>query len=167
MEVTVTVTNEDEEGTVNLPGTTPVVGAELTARLTDPDSPDGVTDATWQWSRSKTRDGAFEDIDAVTMSYTPVETDEGNYLMVKAVYTDGHGSDKSAMATTDEMVRNLAISGMSSVDYPENGTDDIGAYTVTGAGADSTTWTLEGRRPHDHGRHAQVHKLPRLRDAHG
>ena len=45
------------------------------------------------------------DIDmATSMTYTPVEADEGYYLKATASYSDGHGSGKMAMATTTSMV---------------------------------------------------------------
>ena len=45
------------------------------------------------------------DIDmATSMTYTPVEADEGYYLKATASYTDGHDSGKMAMATTTSMV---------------------------------------------------------------
>ena len=122
----------------------PVVGVELTATLADPDMVTEDT-VTWQWSKSMTMDGIFEDIDEATMmTYTPVAADDGYYLMAEATYTDGLGSGKSAMKTTDEMVSNLVVSGMSTVDYSENGTDAVDTYMVTGTGAASATWTLEG-----------------------
>ena len=105
--VTVTVINLDEDGTVTLSSMTPVVGVELTATLTDPDSPDGVPadGITWQWSKSMTMDGEYMVIDGATMmSYTPMAADDGYYLMVKVMYTDGHGSGKEQMATTTGMV---------------------------------------------------------------
>ena len=82
----------------------PVVGFELTATLADPDMVTEDT-VTWQWSKSMTMDGTFEDIDGATMmSYTPMAAYENYYLMAKAMYTDGHGSDKMAMATSASMV---------------------------------------------------------------
>ena len=102
--VTVTVTNVDDDGTVMLSSMAPVVGVELTATLADPDMVAEDT-VTWQWSKSMTMDGTFEDIDGATMmTYTPVAADDGYYLMAKAMYTDGHGSDKMAMATSANAV---------------------------------------------------------------
>ena len=47
--VTITVTNEDEAGAVELSTVQPQVGTALTATLTDPDGvPSSVT---WQWAR--------------------------------------------------------------------------------------------------------------------
>ena len=49
----------------------------------------------WQWSKSMTMDGTYMDIDTATsMTYTPVEADEGYYLRATASYTDGEGSGK-------------------------------------------------------------------------
>ena len=104
-DVTVMVTNVDEPGTVTLSPTAPVVGTAITATLADPDSPDGVTGATWQWARSMEMDGTFTKIEEATlMAYTPVKGDATYYLKVTAMYTDGHGSGKSEMATTANMV---------------------------------------------------------------
>ena len=93
----------DRPGTVALSMSHPVVDTAITATLTDPDG--GVTGATWQWSRSMTMGGTFMDIaGATSMSYTPVDADEDYYLMAKAMYTDGHGSGKMAMATSANAV---------------------------------------------------------------
>ena len=93
----------DQLGTVRLSSMTPVIGAMLTATLSDPDG--GVTGATWQWSRSMTMGGTFMDIaGATSMSYTPVDADEDYYLRATVMYTDGHGSGKEQMATTTAAV---------------------------------------------------------------
>ena len=50
-----------------------------------------------------TMDAAYMDIDmATSMTYTPVEADEGYYLKATASYTDGHGSGKMADGDDDE-----------------------------------------------------------------
>ena len=93
----------DQPGTVRLSSMTPVVGAMLTATLSDPDG--GVTGETWQWSRSMTMGGTVMDIaGATSMSYTPMAADEGYYLRATVMYTDGHGSGKEQMATTTAAV---------------------------------------------------------------
>ena len=79
-DVTVTVTNGYEKGTVTLSSQEPVVGAGLTASRTDADA--GNTGETWQWARSDARsdgmDGTFTDIaTAASMTYTPVDPDDG------------------------------------------------------------------------------------------
>ena len=42
------------------------------------------------------------------------------------------------------MVIGLAISGMDSVDYAENGTDAVATYMASGPDASMATWSLEG-----------------------
>ena len=106
IEVTITVTNVDEMGTLVLSSTTPSFDAELTAKLTDLDGM--VSGETWMWYKSM--DMTFMDgnetviANATSMSYTPVADDAGYYLMVKVMYTDGHGPRKEGMATTSNMV---------------------------------------------------------------
>ena len=97
IDVTIMVTNVDEAGMVALSSTTPALGVELTATLSDGDG--GVTETTWQWSRSKSMDGEFADITGATSEhYTPVTIDVGDYLMAKAMYTDALGEGKMAMS---------------------------------------------------------------------
>ena len=98
--VTVMVTNVNEDGTVTLSTQEPMTGMAITADLTDPDIAAENTDR-WQWSKSMTMDGTYVDIDmATSMSYTPMTADVGYYLRATVMYTDGHGSGKTAMATT-------------------------------------------------------------------
>ena len=49
-DVTVRVTNVEENGTVTLSSVQPRVGFSITASVTDPDG--APTDVEWQWSRS-------------------------------------------------------------------------------------------------------------------
>ena len=145
VEVTITVTDEDDPGTVSLSSMQPVVGVTLTARVEDPDGV--VTVETWQWASSDISGGTYTNISgAMSESYTPVEADEGDYLRATASYTDGHGSGKSASATTAMTAGpvTFAISGPPDSSYPENGTDAVGTYTASGPGATSATWMLEG-----------------------
>ena len=99
MDVTVTVTNVDEDGTVTLSSNTPIVGTEITATLTDLDG--GINDTTWQWARSSDGSTGWANIpEATADSYTTVDADANMYLKATAMYTDGHGPGKSAMKTT-------------------------------------------------------------------
>ena len=145
-DVTVTVTNVEEPGTVTLMPASPRVGTEISAALTDPDNVTAGT-VTWQWSQSMTMDGSFTDIDmATSMTYTAVADDEGYYLKATASYTDGHGSDKSASGMTAMTASQVtfAISGTPDPSYMENGTDAVGTYTASGPEAATATWMLEG-----------------------
>ena len=105
-EVEVMVTNVDEKGMVTLSSMTPVVDMEITATLSDPDGM--VSGEMWQWSKTMDMSdmGSWMDIDGATMmSYPPVEADDTYYLQATVTYTDGEGSGKSAMETTENMVR--------------------------------------------------------------
>ena len=123
VEVTVMVTNEEEDGTVNLSTMSPAVGSEVTASLTDPDG--GITGTTWQWSKSMTMDGTFTDIyTATSMAYTPAEADEGYYLKVTASYTDGEGTGKTATVTSQSAV--VGVGAVGPVQrYDTNGVEGI------------------------------------------
>ena len=100
MDVTVTVTNVEEDGTVTLSLLQPRIGTALTATLTDIDG--AVSDVKWQWAKS-TSQSSFVDIDEATASsYTPVMDDDMNYLQATARYTDPEGSGKSAMSVPTE-----------------------------------------------------------------
>ena len=99
LNVIVTVTNEDEDGTVTLSSVQPQVLTVLTATLSDPDVVSG--NPTWQWAKADSAEGSFTTIStATTSSYTPVADDVDKYLQVTASYTDGEGSGKSAEAVS-------------------------------------------------------------------
>ena len=108
-EVTVKVTNEDEDGVITLSTLQPREAIQLTAELTDPDN---VTVSTieWQWSRSSSANGPWTDIDEATStastsaSYTPTADDVGSYLRATASYNDGHGEGETANGVTDNDV---------------------------------------------------------------
>ena len=90
--VAVTVTNMDEVGVLTLSSATPVVDVALTATLEDPD---GETNVAWQWAVEQS-DGTYMEIaGAMSDTYTPVASDDGNHLQVTVTYDDGHGAGKS------------------------------------------------------------------------
>ena len=96
LDVTVTVTNVDEPGTVSItPSGQPRVGIELSASLTDEDgAPTGVS---WLWETGSSATGSFTPIAGATQArYTPIQADAGNYLRATASYTDPQGPGKSA-----------------------------------------------------------------------
>ena len=112
-EVTVTVTNEDEAGTLTLSTLQPVDGIAVTTTLTDIDSvtdanPAGTVtaeDITWKWAKSSSKTGAYTDIDGETSAaYTPKPADVNHYLRATATYTDPQGSDKTKMAVSANKV---------------------------------------------------------------
>ena len=103
----------DQPGTVSLWPELPRIGTVVKATLTDPVGLEGVGSGaaaslgavSWQWTRSSegsiwTSVDVYQDGD----SYTPTEDDEGMWLKVTSVYTDGHGQGKSAEAITSATV---------------------------------------------------------------
>ena len=98
LDVTVTVTDENEPGTVTLSPVRPEVGQPLMA--TDPTDPDEVVagTVTWMWERSSGPIDWVAIAGATTNSYTPTAADAGHYLRATALYTDRHGADQSAQA---------------------------------------------------------------------
>ena len=84
--VTVTITNVDEAGMVTITGVAQV-GQELTAEVTDPDSP--VTGITYQWQDA---DGNAITGATDAATYTPTVTEVGKSISVLAEYTDAFDS---------------------------------------------------------------------------
>ena len=85
-EVTVTVTNVEEPGTVRLSSAQPVVGETFDSDLYDPDG--GVSGLSWAWERSADRTNWSAIAGVASSSYTPVADDAGNHLRVTASYAD-------------------------------------------------------------------------------
>ena len=131
--VVITVTNEDEDGTVTFNSLQPKEGTPLQATLKDPDgeprntgtTPTPVTtdlttgadtsataSTTWQWARSTSRSGPWTVINATstdnttttTRTRTPEMADRGHYLRATAMYNDGEGQEKTAQAITANTV---------------------------------------------------------------
>ena len=102
IDVTITVTNVEEAGTVTLSNNQPSASIEITATLTDPD--DGVTGTSWQWAKSSDGATVWVAVGTDSPSYTPADGDVGHYLRATASYTDGHGPNKDAQATTAQAV---------------------------------------------------------------
>ena len=119
LDVTVTVTNVDEEGRVTLSSAVAVVvDTEVTASLTDPDG--GVTNTTWQWASADTMAGPFINISGATSaSYTVAAGAAGKYLQATASYDDAEGSGKTATSAA------VMISADVSSRYDINGTPGI------------------------------------------
>ena len=127
--VTVEVTNVDEAGTVTLSSVAPYPGVDLTATHSDLD--EGITGAEWQWSRSRSKSGSYNAIeDAEAATYSPTSGDVGLYLRATVTYTDGHGSDKSAMATSAHTVQTFNVPNNPPV-FPDQDPDTAGDQSDT------------------------------------
>ena len=145
----------DQPGVVTFSGGDPVVDTAVPASLSDPDTVSGTP--TWQWSRSGTRNGSFTTIDgAASASYTPVEADKAFFLQVTATYTDGHGANKTATATTElpvgvpvrSLVKNtqqrgdraLKVTGGTYARFVTG--DNPAGYAVTRVGIKAGNWVI-------------------------
>ena len=126
LEVTVHVTNVDEDGKVNLSSLQPQVGTTLTATVSDPD---GVTIVgSWQWASSDSMNGSFTDIaeQSNRQTYQPTDDDLGKYLRVTAMYRDNASkvdSDiREEMAVSSHTVRKDVISSNEPPKFPDQKT---------------------------------------------
>ena len=148
VDVTITITNVDEAGTVSVSLEQPEVGTALTVSLSDLDG--SVSDISWQWAASS--DGSnWSDISGANSdSYTPVADDVGIYLQATASYTDGHGPGKSAHAVMERQTaqRDPSFEGdVTLLTVDENtppGTLVGDAITATDPDGDILTYSLSG-----------------------
>ena len=105
VDVTITVTNVDEAGTVTLSSFEPEEEVRITATLADPD---GIaSNVRWQWARSSDGSTGWVDIDEATSGiYTPVPADAYHYLRATAnyEYRESATVTKTVAAATDEPV---------------------------------------------------------------
>ena len=130
-EVTVTVTNVDEAGSVTLsdklapyPGVEPDGYAHRPRRS-------GVVGAEWQWSRSASKSGSYADIeDAEADTYSPESGDVGFYLRATVTYNDGEGEGKSAMETSAHTVQAINLPNDAPV-FPDQDPDTSGDQSDT------------------------------------
>ena len=148
VDLTITVADLNETGTVALSPAAPVVGNPLTAALTDPDG--GVTGATWTWSWSATSAGTFTTISGEnTATYTPVTTDVGRYLKASVDYTDSFGAGQTAEQVSDNAVLGNPppVFADDSVTFTvdENAiSGTVGTVTATDPDADTITYSVGG-----------------------
>ena len=139
VEVEVTNEEEDATTRILLSSLQPQVSTEITVRYIDRvgnpfvdaagvantgiEDPDNVgtdtnaptsaavdaDDVEWQWSKSSSRTGTYEDITgddaAKTATYTPASQDRDMYLMVTATYEDGEGEGKTVVSASAYPVR--------------------------------------------------------------
>ena len=151
LDITITVVNVEEAGTVTLSPDQPMVNTELIASLSDPD---GVEEdaISWQWTRSADGSDPWTVIGSNSSSYTPTAADGGNYLRAWATYTDGEGPSKSAFAVTASAVAAINSAPYfgadvpKSFEIPENASpgDVVGRVTATDDDGDELTYSLSG-----------------------
>ena len=164
IDVTITVNNVEEAGTVSFTSSQPQVGTILTASLSDPDG--AVSEVSWQWASSPDQSDWTDINGADTASYTPQSGDLGQYLRSTASYTDGEGSGKSAQAVSGQAVQAAPVtnaapefpseSAVRSVEENSSAGTDVGlpvaatdedidelTYLLTSSGADHDSFTID------------------------
>ena len=152
--VTITVTNDEEAGSITLSSVQPQVGTALTATLTDPDG--SLSAQTWSWASSSDKSDWTAISGENTNVYTPVAGDVGNFLQASVSYTDGHGSGKSAEEESENAVQVVPVPN-TAPEFPstenvrrsvvENTAagENIGVpVAATDAEDDNLTYTLSG-----------------------
>ena len=100
--ITVSLTNQEEAGTVSLASEQPKVGDSLAAEVSDPDG--GVSNTTWLWESSQDMTAWAAISGADSSAYVPTADDADSYLRVTASYDDAEGPGKSAMAVSANAV---------------------------------------------------------------
>ena len=170
IDVTITVTNEDEMGRVTFwrdgaDATTAaiMVGDMLSGLAEDPDGNVGdtppitdmyptITGATWQWAKTMTPDmmESWMDITGATdAAYTVMDADEGYHLRATAMYDDGEGMGKMAsmqtmMVTTAPEFADSEDGARSVAENTEAGMEIGAPVTATDANDDTLTYALGG-----------------------
>ena len=118
-DVTVTVTDVDDAGTLALSSTRPKLGVELTATLSDADGVVGTPVYTWERS---IRPNAWAVIAGATSStYTPTAAGTGTFLRATATYEDGHGAGQTASTVAYEVVTASLLTGSAGGDQRLDG----------------------------------------------
>ena len=124
-DVTITVVNLEEPGTVTLSSETATIQARVpvTATLEDDDGPTGVT---WQWSRSRSSASGWANIaGARSPVFTPGDGDTGNYIRATASYNDGEGSGKTAVRVSPRVGQPPPVNSAPAFPASERGTREI------------------------------------------
>ena len=152
--VMITVTNEDEPGTVTLDPDMPRVGLPIMAELEDPD---GVVNVVWEWTKSDNTPGFWPTIaSSASPTYTPVEADLGRLLRATARYTDQQSSGPKMVRAITEFAVGPALPPAPEFPASEDGArsvaenaeagdavgdpvmaDDADSYGLSGLGAAS------------------------------
>ncbi len=130
--VSITLTNEDDAGTLTLSSQQPQVGAALTATIRDSDG--GLFYDSWTWERSESGTGWTSIGFARNRSYTPVDADLNHYLRVTAFYTDGHGPGKSEFIVSANRVVEPATPSRDTPPTPPPSTASGGGGGIGGGG---------------------------------
>ena len=138
VEVTVTVSNVNEPGTVVFYPRQPQIGSTVRAYLTDPDG--GARGEIWQWASSTSMSGPFTDIPALSgdSTYRPTGDDHDDYLRVTVKYVDAAGGTpgdpNEAHLVATLKVREDTVTSNAAPEFPDQRTLGLAAdVNVDGA----------------------------------
>ena len=128
--VAVTVTNVNEDGSVDFDQPQPQATRNLKASFSDQD---GEKEPTWQWAMGPTADGPWTDIAGATMSARkPTAGEAGSYLRATVTYTDSFG-EQMASGVTENPVEGRTLANAAPtfkddivIEISENTSGDIG-----------------------------------------
>ena len=132
--VTITVANVEEPGTVTLSSETATIQARVpvTASLEDDDIP---TNVTGQWARSRSSTSVWANIAGATdATFTPEDTDTGGYIRATANYNDGEGSGKTALKVSPRVGQAPPVNSAPAFPATERGTREIAEDAAGGTG---------------------------------
>ena len=133
-DVTITIENVEEQGTVTLSSDTGTIRARVPvmATLADDDGPTGGT-VMWRWARSPNGRTDWVNIaGATSATFEPTDDDEGNYVRATASYTDGHGTaNKTANAVSPRVGDAPPVNSAPVFPSTENGQREV-AEDATG-----------------------------------
>ena len=124
VELTINVTNVDEQGMVVISPMQPQEGTELTAILTDEDNVAPGT-GEWQWARADSMTGTFADIPSNSgdMTYRPTMDDLGKYVKVTVDYVDRAGPEvRTVQAVSAYRVRKDTNTSNQDPKFPDQST---------------------------------------------
>ena len=154
-DVTITVENLEEPGTVTLSSETATIQARVpvTASLEDDDVP---TNITWQWSRSRSSTTGWANISGATLAtFTPSDTDVGGYIRAIASYDDGEDTGKMAVKVSPRVGQPPPVNSAPAFPATEMGIREIAEDATGGTPVgdpveatdfnnDTLTYTLSG-----------------------
>ena len=113
VDLTVNVTNEEEDGTLEVDTFLPKVETPITATLVDDDIVGAASNQDWEWATStKASGGTWNAIDSTLVTdgdansrstYTPRTSDAGMYLRVRVEYNDGNLRDDPNTDPSDDL----------------------------------------------------------------
>ena len=147
--VAISVTNEDEAGTITFSEPRPRIGVALTATLADPDK--NPANMTWQWAASTDGSSNWNDVaDTNRAAHTPTADEAGTYLRATVSYDDDHGAGKTAFGITPDPVNHDPVATDDTINVMEDEsitTDVVGNDTDADAG-DTRTIVAVGAPTH-------------------